>query len=67
MTAEQEGSSHGSEIVQHFRNIRKCNMFQMARNVIDWWFRYHFGNLSPDAIDSRGISLLFYACRYGRL
>jgi hypothetical protein len=38
MTAEQEGSSHGSEIVQHFRNIRKCNMFQMARNGIDWWF-----------------------------
>ena len=66
MTAEGEGERHGMKICRVFQEIRERNMFTMAKNDVTWWFQYHFGNNSPNAVDSSGASLLYIACRYGR-
>lgn len=66
MTAEQEGIAHGNIITDLFRAIRKRDMFEMAKNGIEWWFKYYFGNNSPDTITEKGVSLLYIACRYGQ-
>jgi hypothetical protein len=41
-------------------------MFEMAANGVDWWFKYHFGDNSPDAVNKEGASLLYIASRCGR-
>jgi ankyrin repeat protein len=64
LTAEQEGSKHGDNITDNFQRIRNQDMFEMARNGVDWWFQYYFGTTSPNTTDSNGISLLYHACRY---
>ncbi|CAF1581065.1 unnamed protein product [Rotaria magnacalcarata] len=66
LTAEQEGSKHGDKIMNIFRSIRGQNMFERARQGIDWWFEYYFGTQSPDTIDSEGISVLHHACCHGQ-
>jgi ankyrin repeat protein len=66
MTAEQEGIAHGNIITELFRAVRKLDMFEMAANGVDWWFKYHFGDNSPDAVNKEGASLLYIASRCGR-
>ncbi|CAF1184231.1 unnamed protein product [Rotaria sordida] len=66
LTAEQEGSKHGSNITNIFQSMRNRDMFEMAYKGIDWWFQYYFGTTSPDTTDSEGISLLYHACRHGQ-
>ncbi|CAF4032512.1 unnamed protein product [Rotaria sp. Silwood1] len=65
-TAEEEGSKHDSCIIDIFKRMRERDMFEMARTGVDWWFYYYFDNKSKDIIDFRGISLLYYACRFGQ-
>ncbi|CAF3977540.1 unnamed protein product [Rotaria sordida] len=65
-TAEEEGIKHGKKITDLFKHIRQRDMFEMARTGIDWWFYYYFNDNSKDIFDSNGISLLYYACRYGQ-
>jgi len=65
-TAEEEGSKHDSRITDIFKRMRERDMFEMARTGVDWWFYYYFENKSKDIIDSKGTSLLYYACYYGR-
>jgi ankyrin repeat protein len=65
-TAEEEGSKHGNSVTSIFQDTRGRDMFEMARDGVDWWFYYHFGNKSTSEIDPSGTSLLYYACRYGR-
>ncbi len=65
-TAEEEGSKHGTKITDLFKSMRERDMFEMARNGVDWWFYYYFGDKSRDMIDSNGISLLYHACRDGQ-
>lgn len=64
LTAEQEGSKHDSKITDNFQRMRDQDMFEMARNGVDWWFRYYFGTTSPDENDTNGVSLLYHACRH---
>jgi ankyrin repeat protein len=66
MTAEQEGMRHKNTIITLFQSMRERNMFEMAANGADWWFRYYFDDNSPNAIDSNGTSLLYIACRFGQ-
>ena len=66
MTAEQEGRKHGQTMINLFESMRKRDMFKMAREGVDWWFYYYFNNPSKDLTDEKGVSLLYYACRYGR-
>ena len=65
ITAE-EGSKHSRWIADLFESMRERDMFEMARQGVDWWFHYYFDDKSKDMIDSNGISLLYYACRYGK-
>ncbi|CAF4347374.1 unnamed protein product [Rotaria sp. Silwood2] len=65
-TAEEEGSKYGNNITDIFKRMHERDMFQMARTGVDWWFNYYFNNVSKDLCDSNGISLLYYACRYGQ-
>ncbi|CAF3565286.1 unnamed protein product [Rotaria sp. Silwood1] len=46
--------------------MREQDMFKMAADGVDWWFRYHFGTNSPNALNDTGVSLLYIACRNGR-
>jgi ankyrin repeat protein len=64
-TAEEEGSKHGTNITDLFKSMRERDLFEMARKGVDWWFYYYFDDRLKDMIDSKGISLLYYACRYG--
>ena len=66
MTAEQEGNRHGQAMINLFESMRKRDKFEMAREGIDWWFYYYFNNPSKNLTDEKGVSLLYYACRYGR-
>ncbi|CAF3150767.1 unnamed protein product [Rotaria sp. Silwood2] len=66
MTAEQESLMHGKSMTKHFQSMRDHDMFKMAADGTDWWFRYHFGAKSPDAMNDAGVSLLYVACRNGR-
>lgn len=66
MTAEQEGQRHATKITKIFQTIRQRDMFAMAINGTHWWFQYHFGNNSPNTVDTTGTSLLYMACRYGQ-
>ena len=66
MTAEQEGTIHGTEITQLFRSMREQNMFDMAVEGVDWWFQYYFDDYSPNTIDGQGTSILYVACRFGQ-
>ena len=66
LTAEQEGSKYGSTMTDNFQRMRDQDMFEMARNGVDWWFRYYFGTTSPNATDSNGVSLLYHACRHNQ-
>lgn len=66
MTAEEEGECYGAVISQIFQSMRRRDMFAMAMNGTHWWFQYHFGNNSPNAVDTTGTSLLYIACRYGQ-
>ncbi|CAF0883519.1 unnamed protein product [Rotaria sordida] len=66
MTAEQEGLINGNQITDIFRLMRERNMFEMAKNGVDWWFQYHFDSKSPNAVDHTGTSLLYVACRFGQ-
>ncbi|CAF2615292.1 unnamed protein product [Rotaria sp. Silwood2] len=65
-TAEEEGIKHGNSISDIFKSMRERDMFEMARTGIDWWFYYYFNDNSKDMTDSTGISLLYYACRFGQ-
>ncbi|CAF1204028.1 unnamed protein product [Rotaria sordida] len=65
-TAEEQGTKHDSRITDIFKCMRERDMFEMARTGVDWWFYYYFDNKSKDIIDSNGISLLYYACRFGQ-
>ncbi|CAF1170144.1 unnamed protein product [Rotaria magnacalcarata] len=65
-TAEEEGGmKHGNSITDIFKEIRGRDMFEMARTGVDWWFYYYFDDSLKDTSDTTGISLLYYACRYG--
>ena len=64
LTAEQEGSKHGDKITDSFRRMLNQDMFEMARNGVDWWFQYYLGTRSPDSTDANGVSLLYHACRH---
>lgn len=64
-TAEEEGTKHGAHITNLFQRMHERDMFDMARNGKDWWFYYYFNDKSIDKIDSNGVSLLYYACRFG--
>ncbi|CAM4973559.1 unnamed protein product [Rotaria socialis] len=65
-TAEEEGAmKHGNSITDIFKEIRERDMFEMARTGVDWWFYYYFDDSLKDTNDTTGISLLYYACRYG--
>ncbi|CAF0937556.1 unnamed protein product [Rotaria sordida] len=66
MTAEQEGLIHKTKITQLFQSMKEQNMFDMAVNGFDWWFRYYFDDNSPNTIDGRGTSILYVACRFGK-
>jgi curved DNA-binding protein CbpA len=61
MTAEQEGEYHGTAMLKIFQRMRNRDMFEMATNGVEWWFQYHFGNNSPDAVNTDGTSLLYIA------
>ncbi|CAF1101281.1 unnamed protein product [Adineta steineri] len=65
-TAEEEGIKHGDRIIDIFQRIRTRDMFEMAKEGIDWWFYYYFDDKLKDMTDSKGTSLLYYACRYGQ-
>ncbi|CAF3774358.1 unnamed protein product, partial [Adineta steineri] len=65
-TAEEEGIKHGDRIIDIFQRIRARDMFEMAKEGIDWWFFYYFDDNLKDMTDSNGTSLLYYACRYGQ-
>ena len=65
-TAEEVGSNDNRWIADIFKSMRERDMFEMARQGVDWWFYYYFNDKSKDMIDSNGISLLYYACRYGK-
>ncbi|CAF3682849.1 unnamed protein product [Rotaria sp. Silwood1] len=65
-TAEDEGSFRGDKIIKLFESMRTKDMFKMAADGIDWWFKYYFEKRSPDAVNQDGTSLLYIACRYGR-
>jgi ankyrin repeat protein len=65
-TAEEEGSKHGRRITGLFKKMRALDMFEMARKGANWWFYYYFDDKLKDMIDSNGISLLYYACRFGQ-
>lgn len=64
-TAEEEGVKHGQKITDLFQALRAKDMFDMARRGTLWWFHYYFHYASPDAVDSKGTSILYHACRYG--
>ncbi|CAF3392810.1 unnamed protein product [Rotaria socialis] len=66
MTAEQEGSIQGESVKRIFESIRNEDMFKMAAEGVDWWFQYHFGDKSPDATNTAGVTILYVACRYGK-
>ncbi|CAF2502916.1 unnamed protein product [Rotaria sp. Silwood2] len=66
MTAEQEGLVNGTRITDLFRLMREKNMFDMAKDGVDWWFHYHFDDKSSNAVDNQGTSLLYIACRFGQ-
>ncbi|CAF3510712.1 unnamed protein product [Rotaria sp. Silwood1] len=66
MTAEQEGLVNGTRITDLFRLMREKNMFQMAKDGMNWWFNYHFDSKSSNAVDNQGTSLLYIACRFGQ-
>ena len=66
MTAEEEGLRHRGKVSCIFEAMRARNMFQMAADGADWWFRYHFGTNSVDATNSDGASLLYIAARCGK-
>ncbi|CAF3712259.1 unnamed protein product [Rotaria sp. Silwood1] len=66
MTAEEEGSFHGNKIINLFESMRKRDMFQMAIDGIDWWFKYYFGDNSLNKVNDEGKSLLYIACSYGQ-
>ena len=66
MTAEQEGIIHGTPITGLFQSMREKNMFEMAKNGIDWWFHYHFNDNLVNATDGNGTSLLYIASRFGQ-
>ena len=66
LTAEQEGSRYGDSITSIFQNMRSQDMFEMARQGVDWWFRYYFDMTSVDATDSSGTCLLYHASRHGQ-
>ncbi|CAF0731415.1 unnamed protein product [Adineta steineri] len=66
MTAEQEGIVHGTQIVTLFQAMRNRNMFDMAAQGVEWWFKYHFAGNSPDATTNEGTSLLYIASRHGQ-
>ena len=66
MTAEQEGIAHGRHIVEIFKAMRNRDMFKMAENGTYWWFKYHFGDNSPNTVNNEGTSLLYIACRCGQ-
>ncbi|CAF1611886.1 unnamed protein product, partial [Adineta ricciae] len=66
MTAEQEGVFHGSKITDLFQAMKDRNMFDMARDGVQWWFEYYFEDNSPNAVDGRGTSVLYVACRFGQ-
>ncbi|CAF2059974.1 unnamed protein product [Rotaria magnacalcarata] len=65
-TAEDEGNKYGNSITDLFKSMRERDMFEMARTGAMWWFDYYFNNDSKDLSDSNGVSLLYYACRYGQ-
>ena len=65
-TAEEEGTKHGRRITDLFKSMRERDMFEMARQGVAWWFFHYFENRSIDAVDDKGVSLLYYACRYGQ-
>ena len=65
MTAEQEGLYHGDEITKEFDQIRAFDMYKMAADGAEWWFRYHFDVDAIDEVSERGANVLYLACRYG--
>jgi ankyrin repeat protein len=65
-TAEEEGTKHGRRINDLFKAMREQDMFEMARKGIHWWFYYYFDEKLTNMIDSKGVSLLYYACRHGQ-
>ena len=65
-TAQEEGIKHGRWIADLFESMRERDMFEMAREGVDWWLYYYFDVQLKDSADSNGISLLYYACRYGK-
>ena len=65
-TAEEEGVEHGRNITRLFQGMREKDIFEMARQGTEWWFHYYFNDASPDAVDSKGTSVLYHACRYGQ-
>lgn len=66
MTAEQEGMRHKQKIFCIFQSIRERDMFKMAHDGIDWWFKYHFHDNNIEAVNDQGTSLLYVACRFGK-
>ena len=66
MSAEQEGLTHGTKITALFQSMRERNMFSMAKDGIDWWFQYYFGDHSPNTVDGDGTNILYVACRFGQ-
>ncbi|CAF4442200.1 unnamed protein product, partial [Adineta steineri] len=58
-TAEEEGIKHGDRIIDIFQRIRTRDMFEMAKEGIDWWFYYYFDDKLKDMTDSKGTSLLY--------
>ena len=66
MTAEHEGIIHGTEVTQLFRSMKEQNMFDMAKEGVDWWFQYYFDGCSSNSVDGQGTSILYVACRFGQ-
>ena len=66
MTAEEEGLRHARVIKSVFQAMRAQDMFSMAANGADWWFRYHFDTKSINATNSDGASVLYIAARCGK-
>ncbi|CAF3146101.1 unnamed protein product [Rotaria sp. Silwood2] len=64
--AEDAGTKYSNSITDIFKNMHERDMFEMARTGVEWWFDYYFNDNSQDLCDSDGISLSYYACRYGQ-
>ena len=65
MTAEQEGLYHDEKITRIFEKMRAKDMYQMAIDGKEWWFRYHFDDGLINEVSDKGSNVLYLACRHG--